>query len=140
MYEEIWFKTWEGMMARCYNEKHQAYHNYGGRGIDVISEWRNSPLVFGLFLLKNGWEPGFEIDRIDNDKGYFPLNCRVVTSLKNHNNTRCNRRFFVYGESLTISEASRKYKIRYSTIRERLNRGWTEEKSVSAVTHGNGRC
>lgn len=133
------FKTWDGMMRRCYSEKHMAYYNYGGRGISVVIEWRESPKIFIEWLINNGWKKGLEIDRIDNNGNYSPENCRIVTTIENHNNTRCNRRFIACGENLTVSEASRKYKIRYSTIMERLKRGWTGNRAVSAVKHGNGK-
>ena len=133
------FKTWDGMMRRCYSEKHMAYHNYGGRGISVVKQWRESPKVFIEWMVANGWEKGLEIDRIDNDGDYMPENCRIVTTMENHNNTRYNRRFIAYGENLTVGEASRKYKIRYSTIMERLKRGWTGNRAVSSVQHWNGK-
>lgn len=133
------FKTWDGMMRRCYSEKHMAYHNYGGRGIKVVKEWRESQKIFIEWLINNGWKKGLEIDRIDNNGNYSPKNCRIVTTIENHNNTRYNRRFIAYGENLTVGEASRKYKIRYSTIMERLKRGWTGNRAVSSVQHWNGK-
>ena len=88
---EPWYKVYYSMMERCGHweggdERH--LRHYRDRGITVCSEWRNSPRAFGDWLLAHGWHKGLEIDRTDNDKGYYPDNCRVVTSKENANNRR----------------------------------------------------
>ena len=68
------YHTWDNMMKRCYNPKNKDYYNYGGRGIIVCEEWldiRN----FIDWVEKTNIE-GYTLDRIDNDKGYSPDNCR----------------------------------------------------------------
>jgi hypothetical protein len=74
------------MIQRCTNQKHQAYANYGGRGITVCERWR----VFENFLADMGEHPeGLSIDRIDNDGNYEPGNCRWASALQQrHNPTR----------------------------------------------------
>lgn len=62
--------------------------NYRDRGITVYELWRNSPRAFGDWLLEHGWHNGLQLDRIDNDQGYSPDNCRVVTPKENLNNRR----------------------------------------------------
>ena len=99
----------------------------------VCEDWKNDPGKFIKWLLINGKEKGLQIDRIDNNKGYCPENCRVVKPVVNANNRNNNRRLIVFGESLTVSQAARKYKIFKTTIKERLNRGWTGDKVVGAV-------
>ncbi len=127
------YKTWEGMISRCYSENHDAYHRYGGRGIFVCEEWRPDPTKFIEWLLAAGWEKGKEIDRKDNDLGYSPGNCRVVERIVNANNRRNSRYLNIEGEKLTVAEAARKFGIGKTTIKERLNRGWTDSDSVSEV-------
>lgn len=127
------FKIWTGMLSRCYNDKHVHYHNYGGRGIDVCDKWRNGPEDFIGWLRENGWKKGLTIDRKDNDRGYCPDNCRIATKIENANNRRNNRLICVRGKIYTISEASRSFFLRKTTIRERLERGWADADAVSPV-------
>lgn len=84
------------MIQRCYNPKHTAYKRYGGRGITVCEEWRNSFLNFQEWAFSTGYDENAEfhkctIDRIDNDKGYSPNNCRWADA-KTQNNNKSNSR------------------------------------------------
>jgi len=81
------------IINRCTNPECEAYPDYGGRGIDVCSEWAdtiNGADVFADWALSNGWKPGLEIDRVDNDFGYSPENCRWTTRVANSLNRRSN--------------------------------------------------
>ena len=88
---EPWYDTYDNMMKRCgHRTGASEYHLrlYRDRGITVCSEWIESPMVFGDWLLSHGWCEGLQIDRIDNSLGYSPENCRVVTPKENNNNRR----------------------------------------------------
>ena len=76
----------EGMMERCTNPNCVGYERYGARGITVCQEWIDSPQAFVDWALANGFSPELQIDRIDNDKGYSPDNCRWVTARENIRN------------------------------------------------------
>lgn len=81
-------RVWDDMKARCYRVSHKSYHNYGGRGISVCEGWKNNSKGFIEWAYKNGWERGLQLDRVDNDKGYYPDNCRFVSRYKNIHNRR----------------------------------------------------
>lgn len=90
-WHEPWYNVYNAMMKRCGHwegGKESDLRRYRDRGIEVCEEWRNSPRDFGDWLLANGWRKGLQIDRTDNNKGYSPENCRVVTPKENNNNKR----------------------------------------------------
>ena len=89
-YNKVLDDKYYNMMKRCYDENNKDYRNYGQRGITVCEEWRESKQRFMRWCVDNGFESGLEIDRIDNDKGYGPTNCRFVTRKENINNRRCS--------------------------------------------------
>lgn len=76
------------MLARCYKPKTKNYKYYGARGITVCTKWRDSFEEFAKWAFDNGYKPGLEIDRINNDRGYFPKNCRWITHAVNMRNRR----------------------------------------------------
>lgn len=83
------YKAWVHMRDRCYNPKNKDYHNYGGRGVMVCEQWRDS---FESFLehvgLKPDWATG-GLDRINNETGHYePGNVRWATKKQQNNNRR----------------------------------------------------
>jgi hypothetical protein len=83
------YTIWSLMIRRCEKEYDGRYHRYGGRGISVCDEWRNSFEVFRDWAMENGYEPTLTIDRINNDGNYEPANCRWAT-LKDQAQNRGN--------------------------------------------------
>lgn len=87
-FREKLYSVWEGIHQRCDNPHNKAYHNYGGRGIKMCSEWRESYPRFREWAYQNGYAEGLQIDRINNDGNYEPSNCRFVSPTANAQNRR----------------------------------------------------
>lgn len=92
------YMTWKDMKQRILNPRHKAYADYGGRGIDMDPRWDE----FEIFLADMGERPPdplgwtsrksyYSIERIDNDKGYWPWNCKWATPTEQVANRRASR-------------------------------------------------
>lgn len=130
-------RLYHHMIARCHNPKDVGYKNYGGRGIYVCEEWRDP--IEGIYKFvewsKDKWEPGLQIDRIDNDGPYAPWNCRYVTC-KINNNRRSNKKVTIEGETLNIYQAIDKFGVvGPNAVRDRLDKGWDIEKALLTKAH-----
>lgn len=77
---------WAGMKERCLSPGSHAYALYGGRGITVCDEWRNSFEAFRDWALTHGYSEDLSIDRIDVDGDYCPENCRWADAITQSNN------------------------------------------------------
>jgi len=82
------YGVWRSMKERCTVETHSAYKDYGGRGITVCEEWSDNFQAFYKWAMSHGYREGLTIDRIDNDQGYYPENCRWVTMAVQNANKR----------------------------------------------------
>ena len=110
------FWTWRNILSRCYNKKSREYKNYGGRGITICDDWRNDFLMFYDWAVKNGYNENIDgkdcsIDRIDNDKGYSPENCRWVNQIIQSRNKRTNINVTLNGETKCLEDWCREFEI-----------------------------
>lgn len=128
MYRSREYKCWLEIKNRCLNPNFTFYMNYGGRGITMSTEWRDS---FEAFYEDMGTRPaGTSIDRIDNDGPYtgpcpeYPNgNCRWATRVEQMNNRRNTIRITHENLTLTASEWSERTGLSSDLIRERLRKG-----------------
>lgn len=123
------YKCWGCMISRCTNPNDTGYKNYGGRGITVCDRWLNS---FENFFSDMGTcPPKHTIERRDNSKGYDSDNCCWSTKKEQCRNTRHNRYLTFLGETRCVSEWAEILGISQKTLTARLNRGWSDEKTVA---------
>lgn len=127
------YHIWRNMRARCNNPKAINYHVYGGRGIKVCDEWNNSFARFWEWASANGYADNLTLDRIDNDKGYSPDNCRWATMQEQQNRRRNNHIITINGISHTAAEWCAEYNIPQSTFFNRIKRGITGERLLWAL-------
>lgn len=125
------YAVWNSIKQRCLNENNKAYKYYGGRGIAICKEWANDFALFEKWSMTNGYRQGLSIDRVDNNKGYSPQNCRWATIKTQLNNTRSNRILEYNGVKKTVAQWSREVNISNSIIVNRLNRGWSVKDALT---------
>ena len=91
------YTVYKDMKQRTTNLKARCYERYGGRGIKVCDEWANDFKAFAQWAISHGYDANAQkgqctLDRIDNDKGYSPDNCRWVTAKQQAQNRSTSTR------------------------------------------------
>lgn len=111
------YKTWQSIKDRCLNKKSKDYSRYGGRGVKVSKDWKNS---FENFYKAMGPRPpGTSIDRINNDGDYTISNCRWATPKQQMR----NRSVSLSKNVIEIIDIISEYKkVSYSTAYKKLRR------------------
>lgn len=126
--ESSTYRSWRGMVQRCNNPNNKGYHNYGGRGVIVCKRW----LSFENFLEDMGEAPkGHQIDRINNNRGYYKSNCQWATRKEQARNKRNNHLITHKGKTQCIATWAEEFGISRDTISRRLSRGWSTEKALT---------
>ena len=130
------FKVWSSMKSRCYFQNSPFFAIYGGRGIVVCEEWRNSFEVFRDWALANGYDENAPfgkctIERIDVNKNYCPENCKWVTMKEQDNNKRNTKFLTLNGRTQSAAMWADEYGIKRTTLYERLKRGWSDAEAIT---------
>lgn len=94
------YHIWSSMIGRCNRVKSYYYHRYGGRGIKVHHQWKESFATFQDWALKNGYSDELQLDRKNNDGNYCPENCRFLTAAKNIRNSTITRLKWVHVDAI----------------------------------------
>ena len=134
------YKPWRSMRRRCYSPSYEYFHLYGGRGISVCEQWRNS---FDKFLADMGPRPpGTSLDRYPNKDGnYEPGNCRWATPAQQSANTNLNALFTLRSETFHLAEWARRSGLKMTTLQARLSKGADLETALTApLQPGRRKC
>lgn len=125
--------VWKGMKARCENPASVNFKHYGGRGISIYEEWSRSFEAFRDYVtqLPNYGEPGYTLDRIDNDQGYRPGNVQWATQAEQNRNTRRSNLIAYRGETKCLTDWAIHLSMKTETLRNRLSRGWDIERAFT---------
>lgn len=126
------YKIYYEIIDRCFNSNNKCYSSYGGRGIIMCDEWKNDYLKFEKWSIENGYKQGLSIDRIDNDKGYNPDNCRGTNNKVQARNRRNNVFITCNNETCCISEWAEKLNLSRNTVYTWYKKGIAEQKIKQA--------
>lgn len=125
------YHTWRGIKNRCYNENVVGYENYGGRGITMCDEWKNSFPNFRDWAYENGYDETLTIDRIDVNGNYEPSNCRWATTAEQNRNKSDNVYVTYDGETKIATDWARLLGMSVNTLLRRIRDGWTVEQALT---------
>jgi len=123
------YEAWAAIKKRIFNKDHPEYHNYGGRGLTMYSEWVEN---FELFYAHVGSRPekGYSIDRINNNLGYIPGNLRWATQKQQTNNARFNKPLTYKNKTMNVCAWADSIGMDRGTFLWRLQNGWTTEQAI----------
>lgn len=124
------YHRWICMKDRCSNPKSKSYPSYGGRGISVCKEWNESFEAFYEWAIGSGFDGTLTLDRIDNNKNYYPENCRWVSIKEQNRNCSRNNMITHNGKTQCVTDWARELGIRPATIYDRLHKGMTIEEAL----------
>lgn len=127
------------MVDRCALPSHQAWANYGGRGIRVCARWLKSFENF-WFDMAEGYQRGLTLERRRNDQGYSKANCVWATHKQQASNTRVNRNLDTPNGRMTAAQAADHYGIKRTTLLYRLDHGWSLKQALTTPADFRNRC
>lgn len=111
------YGTWRSAKRRCFSPNDTNYKHYGGRGITMCDEWKNSFEAFYAYV--GDCPPGYSLDRINNDGNYEPGNVRWASSATQSLNQRSNILITHNGKTQTVAQWSEETGIAGATLRQR---------------------
>lgn len=130
--------AWQSMRQRALNLNNPRHRDYSDRGIGICSKWES----FEAFFEDVGPRPSarHSIDRIDNDKGYSPENCRWALPHQQMVNRRCTRFIEYKGEIFPLATLANQFSVPKNTLRARIvELGWPVERALKAPVRPKSR-
>lgn len=126
------YRSWERMRRRCFEESHDRWKHYGGRGITVCPQWRDD---FMQFLSDMGVKPTpkHTIERNDVNGNYEPGNCRWATMAEQARNMRRSVYVEYEGERLLLIDLCARLGLKAGIVRGRMKMGWSLDRAVTQV-------
>ena len=123
------YSVWMSMKERCRNPNSRAWKDYGARGIFVCDRWQSD---FMTFVNDMGPRPhGYTLDRIDNNSGYFPENCRWASRSDQQRNRRVACYVYIAGARYRAMDLARLAGVKTDTIVDRAARGLSYDQVVA---------
>lgn len=129
------YARWKSMMQRCYTKSATNYKYYGAAGITVCERWHD----FALFLADMGECPdkSMTLDRIKNDLGYQPGNCRWATKAAQNRNRPSHAVSLTHnGITQSVTDWAAAIGVTANTLRQRFTACWPLDRALSAEPHG----
>ena len=133
------YRIWRAMINRCTDENYWAYKYYGAKGVTICEQWENDFVEFKNWSESSGYCDSLTLDRIDNNKGYSPENCKWSTRKQQSNNRSFCKMIEYQGRTQTLMQWCEELGLNYKRTHSRLYRcGWTFEQAISTpmLQHG----
>lgn len=125
------YRIWKTMRTRATNPNRPQAKDYVLRGVGICEEW-NDYSKFREWAMANGYADDLSIDRVDNDKGYFPSNCRWITLAEQQSNKRSNHVIEFDGLVFrTVKQAAEHYGLSLKALEHRLQRKWPLKRALT---------
>lgn len=130
------YRIWKNIKQRCLNPSNEKFHVYGGAGKTICDEWKHN---FEAFKLHMGEPPSplHSVDRIENDKGYFPGNVKWSTPKEQSRNQSTNNLVTIDGVTKCVTEWCEATGIDSNLAYARIHRlAWEPARAVTTPSRG----
>ena len=131
------YKIWAGIKYRVSNYNNKRYKDYVGRGITICDGWKNDVKSFYDWAMSNGYSDDLSLDRIDNDGGYSPENCRWTTRTVQSRNTRVRKDNKSGYKGVSFRKDRNKYQTYISINSKRIHLGYFLTAVEGAIAYNN---
>jgi hypothetical protein len=122
------YKVWRGIINRCFLPSHPSHHLYRDRG--MAEEWRRDFMVFFAHVGPRP-SPAHQIERFDNERGYFPGNVGWALPAEQSSNTRRNVWWEHDGKRMTPTQWARHLGVPHGRLMGRRRMGWPVERILA---------